>query len=194
MSAPAASTHPNAVTVLVTRRARVEHEAAFVRANEGMTAAARAFAGHLRGYMVHPVDQEGPDARLYHVVFAFDTQAHLRQWQDSAERTRWLAEMAPHTETESGHRLIPGLEHWFALPGRQPPPRWKVALVTWLGICPTVWTAQTFVGPLMAEWASFPRVAVLTALLVVAMTWVIAPLLTQIFTRWLYPSASLKHP
>lgn len=191
MNAPSIPVPAKAVTVLVTRRARAGHEAAFVSASEGMTAAALGFPGHLGGYMVHPLDIEGPDARLYHVVFAFDTQDHLLYWQKSTERARWIAEMAPHTETESGHRLIPGLENWFALPGKRPPPRWKVAAVTWLGICPTVWMAQTFIGPLLASWPSVARVALLTALVAVAMTWGVAPLLTRLFARWLYPAAPL---
>ncbi|QHS11094.1 antibiotic biosynthesis monooxygenase [Sinimarinibacterium sp. NLF-5-8] len=190
MSTPSAKPHPNAVTVLVTRRALPGHEAEFVSANEQMTAAARAFPGHLGGYMVHPVNREGPDARLYHIVFAFDTQEHLRNWQQSAERARWMAEITPHTETESGHRLIPGLEHWYAMPGAPSPPRWKVALVTWLGICPTVWVVLTLLSAPLAHWPSFPRVMLLTALIVVLMTWVIAPFLTRRFARWLYPSPS----
>lgn len=189
MSSPTPAILANAVTVLATRRARAGHESAFVSANEGMTAAARSFPGHLGGYTVHPVDLEGLDARLYHVVFAFDTRPHLQHWQQSAERARWIAEMAPHTETESGYRLIPGLEDWFAPSGKPSPPRWKVAAFTWLGICPTVWLAQAFVGPLIAHWPSLSRVALLTALVAMAMTWAVAPLLTKLFARWLYPAA-----
>lgn len=154
-----------------------------------MTAAARSFPGHLGGYMVHPVDRQGPDARLYHVMFAFDTPDHLQHWQQSAGGARWIAEMAPHTETESGHRLMPGLEHWFALSGKPSPPRWKVAAVTWLGIFPTVWLAQTFIGPQLAASPTPARVALLTALVAMAMTWAVAPLLTKLFARWLYPAA-----
>lgn len=187
-ASPAAG--PNAVTVLVARHARAGHEAEFVLANEGMMAAARGFPGHLGGYMVSPAEGDGAETRLYHVVFAFDTQAHLRNWQGSAERAHWLAEMAPLTEAESGHQLIPGLEHWFASKGKPPPPRWKVAFVTWLGICPTVWIVLTLLSPPLASWPSFPRLMLLTALIVVAMTWAIAPFLTRLFTRWLYPRAS----
>lgn len=190
MSASPVRRSAAAVTVLVTRRARAGREADFVRANEGMMAEARGFSGHLGGYLVHPSHPEGADARLFHVLFAFDTPENLRAWQDSPERASWLSAMAPHTESESGHRLIPGLEYWFALPGRSPPPRWKVAIVTWLGICPTAWLALDQVAPLLAHWPSLPRVALVTALIVSAMTWGIAPLLTRLFAGWLHPSAA----
>lgn len=189
MNAPAHS--PTAVTVLVTRRARPGHEPAFERANEGMMSAARAFAGHLGGYLIRPADEPDAEPGLYHVVFAFDTEAHLSAWQASEARRHWLQEMAPHTQTESGHRRIPGLEHWFAVAGApHAPPRWKVALVTWLGICPTVWAAQTALAPLLGAWPSFPRVMLMTAVVIAAMTWLIAPFLTRRFARWLYPRAA----
>lgn len=174
--------------MLVTRRARPGHEPEFEHANEGMTAAARAFPGHLGCYMVRPPEEAGAERNLYHVVFAFDTEAHLTAWQSSDERAHWLREMAPHIEAESGHRRIPGLEHWFAISGAPPPPpRWKVALLSWLGICPTVWVALDLLAPLLAHWPSLPRVMVMTALVVVAMTWAVAPFLTRQFARWLYP-------
>lgn len=192
MSAPASK--QTAVTVLVTRRARTGHVPEFERANEGMMAAAREFAGHLGGYMIRPSDEDGAEAGLYHVVFAFDTEAHLAAWQRSDVRAHRIHEMAPHTETESSHRRIPGLEHWFAIPGApRPPPRWKVALVTWLGICPTVWIMQTALAPLLGAWPSFPRVMLMTALAIAAMTWLVAPFLTRQFAHWLY-ARDARHP
>lgn len=192
MNAPASpSLPPSAVTVLIARRARPDSVAAFEQANENMTAAAQHFAGHLGGYLVHPTGEPGSDPLLYHVVFAFDTEAHLAAWQQSAERARWLAAMAPHTETESGYRRMPGLEHWFTAGGTRPaPPRWKVAIITWLGICPTVWLAQTLIAPMLAHWPSFPRVMVSTAVVIVLMTWWIAPALTRLFARWLYAATA----
>lgn len=181
----------SAVTVLVSRRVKPGHEAAFEQASEAMTAAARLFAGHLGGEMIHPDDEGGDEERnLYHTVFAFDTPAHLQAWQTSPERTRCLQAIAPHTLSSSKLREVSGLGHWFTSPSggiHKPPPRWKVAIVTWLGICPTVYVLFLTVAPLLATWPLLPRVMVITALVVLIMTWLVAPRLTTWLKPFLYP-------
>ena len=180
-----------AVTVLITRRVKAGHEAAFEQASADMTAAARAFPGYLGGQLVHP-DAEGnsDDATLYHVVFAFDTPEHQQGWQQSPTRSLALAAIAPHIEGQTV-RQVSGLGHWFAAPvgpKQNPPPRWKVAVVTWLGICPTVYALFVLLGPLLAAWPLLPRVMLLTSLVVIVMTWAVAPKLTQWLKPWLYPA------
>ena len=100
-------------------------------------------------------------------------EAHLAAWQASPERAQQL------------HRVT-GLDYWFATPHsttRPAPPRWKVATVTWLGIFPTVLLLFLTVAPLMEGWYLVPRVMVITVLVVLIMTWGVAPRLT----RWLHP-------
>lgn len=183
----------SAVTVLVSRRVKPGHEAAFVQGSEAMTAAAQLFPGHLGGQMIHPeADDEGgnEERNLYHTVFAFDTPEHLQAWQTSPERSRCLQAIAPHTLSSSKLREVSGLGHWFTPPGgaaHQPPPRWKVATVTWLGIFPTVYFLFLTVAPWLADWALLPRVMVITMLVVLLMTWVVAPRLTTWLKPFLYP-------
>ena len=43
-------------------------------------------------------------------------------------------------------------------------------------------------GPLLAPWPLLPRVMLLTALVVIIMTWLVAPQLTQLLKPWLYPA------
>jgi uncharacterized protein len=88
-------------------------------------------------------------------------------------------------------RQVSGLGHWFAAltgPRQSPPPRWKVAVVTWLGICPTVYALFLLLGELLAPWPLLPRVMLLTALVVITMTWLVAPQLTKWLKPWLYPA------
>lgn len=180
-----------AVTVLITRRVKAGHEAAFEQASSDMTAAASAFPGYLGGQLVHPDEEgSGDEATLYHVVFAFDTPEHQQGWQQSPTRSLALAAIAPHIEGQTV-RQVSGLGHWFAAPvgpKQTPPPRWKVAVVTWLGICPTVYALFVLLGPLLAAWPLLPRVMLLTSLVVIVMTWAVAPKLTQWLKPWLYPA------
>ncbi len=185
----------SAVTVLVSRRVKPGHEAAFEQASQAMTAAARPFAGYLGGQMVHPdpeVDDE--ESNLYHTVFAFDTPEHLQAWQTSPERAERLQAIAPHTLSSTQLRPVSGLGLWFTPAGgtaQKPPPRWKVAVVTWLGIFPTVFVLFLTVAPLLASWPLLPRVMVITLLVVVLMTWVVAPRLTTWLKPFLYPKPAV---
>jgi antibiotic biosynthesis monooxygenase (ABM) superfamily enzyme len=189
----------SAVIVLVTRRVVPEHAEAFERGMRAMMAAADGFAGHLGGQLVRPEASGAGSDPLYHVVFAFDTEANLRAWQESPQRAAALQGVAPYVEGGDTVRRVPGLEHWFSLPAHTPPPRWKIAIVTWCGICPTVWVVLTLLGPVLAAWPSVPRVMVLTAVIVGLMTWLVAPRMTRFFAPWLYrkpptPAAAAPAP
>lgn len=197
MSAPAspvpAASAP--VTMLVTRRVKAGHAQSFEQTMGQMMAAAAVFPGHLGGHLIRP-GEAGDDgaegaADFWHVIFAFDTPEHLHAWQTSPARALGLAAVAPHTEGEQQVRQLTGLGHWFAEPKgppQVPPPRWKVAVVTWLGICPTVFVLFLLLGELLAPWPLLPRVMLLTALVVVVMTWGVAPRLTTWLKPWLYPA------
>jgi antibiotic biosynthesis monooxygenase (ABM) superfamily enzyme len=186
---------PGAVTVLVSRRVRPGQSAGFTATMQTMLQAAQAFPGHLGGQLMLPQSDDPPD--LAHVVFAFDNEAHLQAWQQSPERARCLQALEPFIVGATQVHRVPGLELWFA-PGsgaaRPAPPRWKVAVVTWLGICPTVWLLSSLLASPLASWPSLPRVMLLTALIVVAMTWWVAPALTRWMAPWLYAQFSPVPP
>lgn len=161
-----------------------------------MIVAAQAFPGHLGAHLVRPGEDgtaaAGDEPRLFHVIFAFDSDEHLRAWQDSPARAHGLAAIQPHTEGQQQMRQFTGLAHWFAEPKgppQSPPPRWKVAVVTWLGIFPTVLLLFLTVVPLMADWPLVPRTMVVTVLVVLIMTWGVAPQLTRWLRPWLHPAA-----
>lgn len=181
-----------AVTVLVTRRVMPQGVAGFEAAMAGMMEAARSFTGHLGGQLVHPDEIGGADEPLlYHVVFAFDTEEHLAAWQASPERAHWLAQVTPYTLGMQDMRRVSGLDYWFAPAGsttKAPPPKWRVAVVTWLGIFPTVLLLFLTVAPLLTDWPLVPRTMLITALVVVLMTWVVAPRLTRWMAGWLHRS------
>jgi len=190
MQAPTPA-QPGAVTVLVTRRVKPGHEAAFEAAMTQMIIAAAAFPGHLGGHLVRPGEDASDEENLYHVIFAYDSAEHLAAWQASPVRALGLAAVAPHTEGEQQVRQLTGMAHWFVEPKGPkltPPPRWKVAVVTWLGIFPTVLLLFLTVVPLMADWPLVPRTMLVTALVVLIMTWGVAPRLTQWLKPWLHPA------
>jgi len=193
MSEPKKSTPP--ATALVTRRVRRGRAAEFEQLMAGIQAEAAQFPGHMGGFLIPP--EQGEDG-CYRMLFAFDTEAHLQHWMQSPERQRWHRRIADVTHAGTATRVLTGLETWFALPAastKLPPARWKMAIVTWMGIFPLVLLMSHTVTPLLGPWIH-PLLVVMvsTALITVAMTWVVMPNLVPLLARWLYPALAETAP
>jgi antibiotic biosynthesis monooxygenase (ABM) superfamily enzyme len=65
------------------------------------------------------------------------------------------------------------------------PPRYKLALLSWVGAYTVITAILAVLGPLMATWPLMLRTLPLSVLMVVAMTWVVVPTLTRLFRGWL---------
>jgi antibiotic biosynthesis monooxygenase (ABM) superfamily enzyme len=176
-----------AVTALVSRRVKPGCEQKFEQVTAQLLQVAARAPGYLGSHLMHPGEETDVDDTLYHVVIAFDSQAHLDAWQVSEERALGLAASAPYVEGISALRNVSGLALWFRGARMSTPPRWKIAVVTWFGICPTVYLAFLLTLPYIASWALLPRIMLLTLIVVATMTWVVAPALTRLFRPWLHP-------
>lgn len=175
----------HAVTVLVSRNVKSGCEADYERVTQTLMGAASRSPGFLGAQLVHPGQDPEVEDAMYHVVLAFDHQANLDVWHDSSERKAGMAALAPFIQGEPSFRPMSGLGLWFRT--TQPsPPRWKVAVVTWLGICPTVYVLFWLTGDLLRSWTLLARTIVLTLAVVAVMTWVVAPQLTKFFRPWLF--------
>ena len=176
-------------TALVTRRVRRGRAPEFERLMAGMQAVAAQFPGHMGGFLIPP---EQAEQGSYRMLFAFDTNAHLQGWMQSPERQRWHGRIADVTHADTATRVLSGLETWFALPAastKLPPARWKMAIVTWMGIFPLALLMSYTVAPLLSPWI-YPLLVTMvsTALITVAMTWLVMPNLVPLFASWLYPA------
>ena len=124
----------------------------------------------------------------YFILLRFAGQGKLDQWQKSPQVRALLDESATYAEAAHQPVVKTGLETWFTLPGHpasgSPPPKWKMALVTWIALLPQVillsYLIPKSLPPLLA-------VAISTAIPVIMLTWVIMPRLTRLLYRWLYP-------
>ncbi len=181
-----AGTNPP-VTAVASRRVKRGREREFEEWVSGIMAAANGFPGYLGSEVLRPGDAPGDDE--YRIVFRFDRESNLRAWEESEERQRWLREAEPLIHEERVH-VLTGLETWFTLPwkaGEPSPPRYKMAIVTWLAVFPLITVILTLFGPLLGLLPMLLRTLVLTAVMVSLMTYVIMPRLTRLFSFWLYP-------
>jgi uncharacterized protein len=63
------------------------------------------------------------------------------------------------------------------------PPRWKMALVTWLALFPQVVILSLLIPSALPM---VIRIALLTAAPVAMLTWLVMPLLSELLHEWLY--------
>jgi antibiotic biosynthesis monooxygenase (ABM) superfamily enzyme len=138
----------------------------------------------------HPASIEDPE---YRVIFKFDRLTNLRRWEASEERQRWFTQAEALTECPPKIQVLTGLETWFTLPGKAaivPPPRYKMALVTWVTVFPLITViSQVLHNPLLPL-PSTLRIMIITAIAVPTMTYVLMPRMTQFLSGWLYPSTA----
>ena len=177
------------VTVVVRRTVRPDSTDAFEQWLSGINAVSARFDGHLGSSVARPAPGAAPE---YVIIFRFDTVAHLDAWEQSPDRADWLSRVDAFTVGPSDLQRITGLEYWFTLPEeavQHPPPPWKMALVTFVGLFPLVqWLAPAIRGrldllpPLLAS-------VVTLAALVALMTWGVMPLLIRLARPWLFPKA-----
>ena len=65
-------------------------------------------------------------------------------------------------------------------------PRYKQAIVTWLGVYPALTLILALLGPAIESWPLPLRTLLVSLVMVVALMWVILPFLMRVFQRWLH--------
>ena len=177
------------VTVVITRRVKPGCEPAFEKFISGITASAMTFKGHLGTNVFRPSHLKDHE---YRIIFKFDRASNLRIWEESECRRQWLARAESLRLEPARIRIITGLETWFTLSspkGLLPPPRYKMATITLLALFPSIQIANLTLAPLLAllPLPLLLRSLIITAILVLLMTYILMPRMTKLFAKWLYP-------
>jgi len=188
---PTTATVQEPVTVVVTRRVRPGLEDAYENWLRRINQEALAFAGYL-GTEVHP---PAPGARVpeYTNVFRFDSVEHLKAFEHSEVRSRYLAEVVDYVEADSTWRETTGLEFWFTPPKGTvvaQPSRLRMALVTMAMLYLVVMTVGRVLGVYLGVLPLALRTLVIIAVQVLLMTYVLMPRATRALSRWIYPSTT----
>jgi len=174
-------------TAVASRRVKPGRERKFEEWAHDIFSAANKFPGYLGSDVFRP---SGPKDDEYRIIFRFDHESNLHTWETSEERRRWLRRVRPLLKEEEKVSVLTGLETWFTLPARfaePPPPRYKMAMVTWLAVFPLITAIFLALGPLLNQLPLMLRSLVLTVIMVSLMTYVVMPRMTRLFSFWLYP-------
>jgi antibiotic biosynthesis monooxygenase (ABM) superfamily enzyme len=180
------------VTAVASRRVKPNREGEFEEWTSGILSAARGFPGYLGSNVVRPNSSEDDE---YQIVFKFDHASTLKRWEESEEHRHWLHKSEDLIKEEPDIRILTGLETWFTLPSREgdpPPPRYKMAIVTWLAVFPLATTVFVVLDPLIGGVHAILRTLVFTLIMVSLMTYVVMPRMTRLFSFWLYPKRKSK--
>ena len=174
------------VTGVASRRVEPGREEEFEEWASGILAAVNDFPGYLGSDVLRPSGDEDDE---YRMIYRFDHASNLKRWEESEERRRWLRKAKPLVREENV-QVLTGLEAWFTLPakpGETPPPRYKMAVVTWLAVFPTITAIFLLLSPVLTALPLLLRTLLLTLIMVTLMTYVVMPRMTRLFSFWLYP-------
>ena len=181
------------IHVAITRRVRPGREAEFQQALREFFQTSFTHDGVLGATMLAPVP--GSTARDYGILRTFADDAERDAFYKSSAFERWEERAQMLTEGEPAYRQLHGLEAWFGS-SSIPPPRWKMAAVTAVGVYILTLLLAVLIGPLISAWPVLLHNAISTVLVVAGLTWGVMPLLTRLTRVWLTarPSTEKARP
>lgn len=125
------------------------------------------------------------------VILRFDSQVSLNAWRGTAEAATWRARLENVAIDKPSLETRKGVEIWFSSSSARyadPPAGWKTALLSIVGLYPTVMVLNALLAPLRGSLPGWFDALLSTCILSALITWPIMPLLTRIFHGWLYPA------
>jgi uncharacterized protein len=142
----------------------------------------RQFPGYIGTTIIAP---GGNISSVRYIVNRFVDQASLNVWENSEEAIRLMDEVSKYSTRER----VTGLETWFNLPNLKTvvaPPRWKMAIVSFIGAYGISSLAQYILGLYLGQMPLLTNI-LMTIILVIGLTYFAMPLLSRLLQGWLYP-------
>jgi antibiotic biosynthesis monooxygenase (ABM) superfamily enzyme len=185
--AEASQTSPSeTVTVVVHRRIKEGRESEFQAAMQEFTRFALGFPGH-QGMQLLRLVAGGRD---YTVVVRFSSKEVRRAFASTPEYAAWMRRLGELTEGDPRIHELSGLEGWFAtdaVPGLPKPGKVKMAIATFIGVFPVSTIVGLLVVPHIQQLPLLLVNAVVAAIIVILLTWIVMPIVTRLLHKWLFP-------
>jgi uncharacterized protein len=176
------------IHIAITVRVRRPHIAEFERALADFAHQSLAEAGARGVQCLYP--PPGSASTEYGILRSFASAADRDAFYETALFKDWLARIEPMVESKSSRRQLDGLEAWFR-DGKEPmPPRWKMALLSWVAVWPASMLARAILTPVLGP--NVPQVVeagFVAAGVVAILTWVAMPFIVRIARPWLRPKS-----
>jgi antibiotic biosynthesis monooxygenase (ABM) superfamily enzyme len=179
----------DAVTLVLSRQVTPGHEQAFEQVLHTLATEVGRQPGHLDLTVIKP--SQGGE-RTYTIVSRFASRSAADAWIASEARARLVAEADQHAAGELRTRYLSGLEGWLRQPGGVvviPPVRWKIAVVSGIGILPLLEIVNYAVAPHLEVLPIWSRPLIVAPVLIALMQYAMMPVLTMVTHGFLYPPA-----
>jgi uncharacterized protein len=179
--------------IAITRRVRPGCEADFQQLLREFFQASFAHQSVLGATMLVP--PPGSDSHEFGILRTFTNEQERDEFYASPIFNAWEERCKPLTEGGWSYQPLHGLEAWFRSPGR-PPPRWKMAAVTLLGVYPVSLLIGYALSPQLRKLPLGLNLFIVSVLIVSCLTWLVMPRLTRWFKPWLnsQPRDKETHP
>jgi antibiotic biosynthesis monooxygenase (ABM) superfamily enzyme len=172
------------VHVAVSRQVRPGYERAFEEALRNFARESLRVSGTTGVHLISPVP--GIEGCEYGILRSFESEEASRQFYESELFSNWQEQVSEMVVGDPVRRRLNGLEAFFRDTRHALPPRWKMAVVTWMGVFPSVLLWSSLLAIFLSGLPSLAVVAIVNVFVVVTLTWGVMPLLTRIFAGWLY--------
>ena len=170
------------IHVAITRKVKPGNERAFEESLREFFQDSLDQPGVLGVHLISP--PHGSNSREYGILRTFADERERDAFYRSDLFEKWQKHVTELTEGERTYRELHGLEAWFRSP--ESPTRWKMAFLTWLGVWPTSWLVGTVVGARLVAFPSLLSAAIVAAVIVLCLTWIVMPALVKLFDSWLH--------
>lgn len=177
---------PETIHIAILRRVRKTHVEAFERALADFASRSLTEPGARGVHCIYP--PPGCGSVDYGILRSFASARDRDAFYETPLYKEWIARIEPMVEGEPTIRQLNGFEAWFRDPRAPIPPRWKMALLTWIAVWPVSMLVPAIFLPLLAP--EFPRVltsGVIAGGIVAVLSWVAMPLLVKLAHAWLHP-------
>jgi len=173
------------VHVAVTRQVKRGREAEFEQALREFAFESLREPGTTGVHLIEPAP--GTNGCEYGILRSFDSEEASRRFYDSEVFHEWQERASDLVVGDSIVRRLHGLEAFFR-DSKQAPPRWKMAIVTWLGVFPSVLLWSSTLPQFLGGLPHVLIVAIVNVFVVVTLAWAVMPLLSKLFAGWLHSS------
>jgi uncharacterized protein len=170
------------VTEVISRNIATGHEKDYDNWLHRFMMSEMQFPGYLGTTIIAP---GGNTSSLRYVINRFSNQASLDAWENSEEAIRLMNEVSKYSTRER----VTGLETWFSVPNLKTisaPPRWKMAIVSFIGAYCLSSVAQYILSFFFGQMPLVTNL-LMTIILAIGLTYFAMPLLSRLLSKWLYP-------
>ena len=181
---------PKEVTAVITRNINPGHEKDYDEWLRRYMILENKVPGYLGTTIIAP---GGKTSSVRYIINRFSDKESMDAWKSSPEAIKLIQEA--NNFSTMHYTSVTGLETWFSVPDLKAivaPPRWKMAIVAFIGAYCISSIARYILGlyiglpPLLTN-------VLMNIILVIGLTYLMMPILSKLLRSWLYPTIRHSH-